>query len=425
MYAQAFRTFVRRIPVLSLIERYPKTSLGLGLMLCSPIADRYLQRRAKRVLSQPILDKLERGSGSDIALPDLPIRLEREKEFSNLKLVIDNSKKGYDVSKIGGKTFKVVLGPSGTGKTYLTRKLCKEYPFGVLYHEVFDPCVAAQELAHSSGMLLEPIGVFDLALSFVPRGRYRHYHVLPKNPTSALAYVLAKVGEQAARFKNKHGYPPTFVIDGADLIAKHDPKAFIALVDRAKFLANVGILQIVFVSSEGIVIPLLLRTSSSTREAPVVEVLDISEEDAVDFLKKEMPADLAKFVFSVTGGRLVHMIQAFEFYQMKCRPYSLESSRTKNLIESFLVIKYGENARLQALKQGDSRLQDEVIRLVFLRRNVTPNDIVKVLHTEKKAEVLKAVDDLLASKLFRYNAAGLVTFHSKIVEDFLKKDLSM
>ena len=103
----------------------------------------------------------------------------------------------------------------------------------------------------------------------------------------------------------------------------------------------------------------------------------------------------------------------------------MESSRTKNLIESFLVIKYGENARLQALKQGDSRLQDEVIRLVFLRRNVTPNDIVKVLHTEKKAEVLKAVDDLLASDLFRYNAAGLVTFHSKIVEDFLKKDLSM
>ena len=70
-------------------------------------------------------------------------------------------------------------------------------------------------------------------------------------------------------------------------------------------------------SSEGIVIPLLLKTSSSTGEAPVVEVLDIPEEDAVNFLKMKMPEDLAKFVFTVTGGRLAHMIQASRFYEMK------------------------------------------------------------------------------------------------------------
>ena len=87
-------------------------------------------------------------------------------------------------------------------------------------------------------------------------------------------------------------------------------------------------MQIVFVSSEGIVIPLLLKMSSSTREAPVVEVLDIPEEDAVNFLKHKMPEDLAKFVFSVTGGRLVHMIQASEFYQI-----NVCHSRWKHLMQ--------------------------------------------------------------------------------------------
>ena len=45
--------------------------------------------------------------------------------------------------------------------------------------------------------------------------------------------------------------------------------------------------------SEGGVIPLPLETSSSTKQAPVVEVLDIPEEDAVNFVKKDMPEDLA------------------------------------------------------------------------------------------------------------------------------------
>ena len=39
---------------------------------------------------------------------------------------------------------------------------------------------------------------------------------------------------QAVVFKEKHGYPPYFCIDGSGDLAKESPAAFIKLVDRAE-----------------------------------------------------------------------------------------------------------------------------------------------------------------------------------------------
>ena len=41
--------------------------------------------------------------------------------------------------------FSVVLGPPGTGKMLLTRKVCMENPVGVLYHEVFNPIACSSK----------------------------------------------------------------------------------------------------------------------------------------------------------------------------------------------------------------------------------------------------------------------------------------
>ena len=48
-------------------------------------------------------------------------------------------------------TFGVILGPCGTGKTYLTRLASNLYPTGVLYHEIFDPADFPQQLAKKVG----------------------------------------------------------------------------------------------------------------------------------------------------------------------------------------------------------------------------------------------------------------------------------
>ena len=92
-----------------------------------------------------------------------------------------------------------------------------------------------------------------------------------------MAYVL-DVAEQAVKFKKIHGYA-RFVIDGMDLLlAKKVPNIFTDLVDRAKYLSHSGSLRLISVSK---VMPLILSTTLHTRAAPVVEVVDISDEEAV------------------------------------------------------------------------------------------------------------------------------------------------
>ena len=54
-------------------------------------------------------------------------------------------------------TFGVVIGPSGTGKTYATRAACREgNPSWILYHEIYEPKLAAEELAKTAGMKINP-----------------------------------------------------------------------------------------------------------------------------------------------------------------------------------------------------------------------------------------------------------------------------
>jgi hypothetical protein len=47
---------------ITFIETYPKVSVGIGVLLSSPLIDRYLRRRAKSRLQSPILARLEAGS---------------------------------------------------------------------------------------------------------------------------------------------------------------------------------------------------------------------------------------------------------------------------------------------------------------------------------------------------------------------------
>jgi hypothetical protein len=64
-------------------------------------------------------------------------------------------------------------------------------------------------------------------------------------------------------FKNKYGYSPCLVVDGADLIAKKDPPLFTNLINHTKYLANSQTLQIILVSSEAIDIMMIDATSSN------------------------------------------------------------------------------------------------------------------------------------------------------------------
>ena len=153
--------------------------------------------------------------------------------------------------------------------------------------------------------------------------------------------MLDVVAEQAVKFKKIHGYA-RFVIDGIDLLAKKAPNIFTDLVDRAKYLSNSGRLRLIFVSSESKVMPLILSTTSHTRAAPVVEVVDISDGEAEKYLGRVMSKDLANQVVALVGGRFVHMMSALEIYKEagKDKENKMDVTNVMCLIKEYLVAKY-------------------------------------------------------------------------------------
>ena len=308
--------FIRRsVGVMSrAIKKYPKISC---VILCIPVAHYGLLVRADRRLRSPILSKLEEGSCPP-AIPPLEEvvgiigRPNVEEMVTQLVLPPAVQAKATMEQAATLKHFGVVLGPSGTGKTTIVRRLCARYRHGIIYHEVFDPRSLKDDLAKAVGMVTEPKNLVDLLLPYVSHN-YRQYHVLPDDNDKGLAglgvsYVLDEIAKAGRRFKSRHGSTPVLILDGVDLIAKLNPDAFIVLVDRAKFLANEGTLRVVLVSSEGSVMPLIAKTSSISRRAPVVEVVDIADEEAEALLSAVVPKDLAKGITTLVGGRFVHLL---------------------------------------------------------------------------------------------------------------------
>ena len=193
------------------VLKYPKAS---GLLMCAPFLHFYVRWRAERRLKAPILAALEKGT-SPRCLPLTSTWTDRsEVEQKLTQLITRPGRANVDV-----RSFGVVLGPSGTGKTALTRLVCRRHPVGTIYHEIYDPLSAAEELAKAAGLIISPEYFLDLVLSY-GSDYYRQYHTLPEDPAKAISYVLDKVSEQAQTFKSKHGYVPTFIIDGVDLVAK-------------------------------------------------------------------------------------------------------------------------------------------------------------------------------------------------------------
>lgn len=166
------------------------------------------------------------------------------------------------------------------------------------------------------------------------------YYELPKNPDESISYVLSIVGNRSRYLiqKKKLDRMPCFVIDGVDLIAKRNSVAFETLVKSAKLLANQGKLQVVLVSSEGHVMPFIQRSSEANRSSGVVEILDLTDGVAKDFLMKGeegkdgMPESLAIRTAKLVGNRIVYLRHASSLYM----ELSTESDFTEDIfLEKF------------------------------------------------------------------------------------------
>ena len=403
-----FRTATRFTRAAStMFTKYPKSSMAAAAVLSIPFAHYGLISRSRWRLETPILKKIEKGTKPKL-IPNF-VTIDRPSVEDDLNAILHPI-------KLDNK-FGVVIGPSGTGKTAVLRKLCLRRPEGIVYYEVFDPVCFAQDLGKAAGMVLRPTGVIDFVFSYLTQNSYPQYHVIP-NDESGVAYVLDKLGEQAEKFKSKYGRQPVLVIDGVDLLAKEDKQVFLKLVDRAKFLSNSRTVKVVLVSSEGSVIPLIKKSSSRSRMAKIVEVVDIPDDKALQYLMYAVPKELAEKIVPLCGGRFVHLLSAMLEYESVKRKNIDNIDIQFKYIKDFLLVHYVKRdmESVQTYPPNKRTLQKVIMNYVLSAGSIGEHAVKKVPVDADAASIKNEIDNLVSANLLRYQSDGSVIFHSRLVE---------
>ena len=299
-FVEFLQTFFRRKLVFNLFS-------GLALAVCGG----YLYfRETEEGITKEMVQVFEKGgvSGWENAFKteDSEASIERKIEMGLLSNLLDPKPKRI-------KQYGIVIGPHGVGKSTLVRQCIRqiEKPRGVVYflapavllpgfitkfrqtvgyRDPFDPMVRLRRWLHGEKETLDKVPLAEPEASWYP--------------------LEEKLLTVAQEFKILHKKPAVLVIDGADLIAKKNESFFATLQDFAKLGADMGVLRVVFISSDGVALNILQSRSAISRAAPVLEICEIDDSSAIEYLHKagvDMPrAELA--VSDVTGGSFALML---------------------------------------------------------------------------------------------------------------------
>ena len=126
---------------LTIITKYPKSSRVAAAVLSILFVHYGLLSLSRWRLETPILKKIEEGTKPELLPTFITIDRPSLEDDLNVLLHPDNE----------DDKFGVVIGPSGTGKIAMLRKVCRRRLEGVLYYEVFDPVCFAQDLGKRLG----------------------------------------------------------------------------------------------------------------------------------------------------------------------------------------------------------------------------------------------------------------------------------
>jgi len=209
--------------------------------------------------------------------------------------------------------------------------------------------------------------------------------------------------ETALHFKEKHGRQPVLVIDAADFIAKRDPAFMKELQDFAKTNADQGNLRTVFVTSEGTTLPLMMGSSSIER-GKVIEISDLTDQEALGYLlNRKVPEDRAKdAVANITGGRLI---------------------RLSNYAESYTSFPTNADYRKVFDERTGGSLKDLKIKEDHELFKKLLKDRAVGETAAKNLVDAKMIKDLLEANILAQHPNGTYTFHSRVVETYLRSQI--
>jgi hypothetical protein len=203
--------------------------------------------------------------------------------------------------------YGVVTGECGTGKSRAVQDDIAEleHPKGVVYFSPSSFKMFGRELAAAVGYTF----VFWDVVSALWRSLVgRLDDTIPpseEEPFYSVWCVQAALKKTAEAYWTAHGRPLVLVIDAADRAVTENAELLFDLQNFAKDCADAGTLRVVFVSSEGVALPLLQSRSAWSRAMQPLEVGQISDQEAVDYLQKRgvAPGDALDAVKTISGGR--------------------------------------------------------------------------------------------------------------------------
>lgn len=206
--------------------------------------------------------------------------------------------------------YVVVVGAAGTGKSTAVRKALLDLakPRGVVYF--LPPTLLS---GFSSGLAsalgyYRPIRWADRVARLLS-GESKEEPAAPPHASEqhaswqSLEPVLLSA---ATNYRDRHKAPAVLVLDGMDLVAREAPDLFLKVQDFAKKCADLGVLRLVLVFSDGAALPLLQSSSAITRADVIYEVGDIADEEASEWLRTHCAVDpdrAAALVSLIAGGR--------------------------------------------------------------------------------------------------------------------------
>ena len=324
------------------------------------------------------------------------------------------------VLKNTSKCYGIILGPAGTGKSYLVAKVCNDHSRYVIHHMITVPSLLPHELAEKVGMKLQP-NILDILIAYMAPG-YSSYFTLPTDFNEALNFVFRTINKEAKILKSK----VTIVLDGVDIVAKKSPNNFIQLIETCKYMADEGNINIVLVSSEGLIIPMIKQTSAHSRaHNHVIEVLDLSKKQTIDYLTK-FNVPNAELVYEFTGGRLIHLQQCIANYEglvSTGEAHTMSNNEIFTYMCKHLIV-WNVYPTLQSFDQ----LQEEKIKTTILNMicnkevvdiQILKNSCQDVCGTSSKFSFYNTLHEMVKCHLFRYTTRGGVTWHSSMIKTYV------
>ena len=386
------------------------------------VIDQGLKYRATSTKS--ILQMLEKGSRPCIPLNRV---VPREDIWSNIE---NTFLKGDGRINEG---FGIIFGPSGSGKTMAIRKACNDNPKGVLYVELKGmkkDYTLLDQITDQLKLKVKPVGIIDLALGHIS-SNYSTYHQLPADIHASLDYIFNLLTKASIQYKEQHQQMPVLFIDGCDTLAKSSPKIFDRLVHLAKVLINDKTLRIVFVSSDGKIIPLIQKSSALNRCAPMQEIGDIKEEQAVKFVcNHQIHTNVAKRVVDLLGGRLVYLNKAINNYMniIDVAPANLVKEITEGTVTEVALANLvkeitEEIIAIKTEPQREELLLHKHVAHKLLQQLSTKGYVTMADLKDKNSDVTQVKDAIrafMSVNLLRYNKYLYLTWHSRIEEKIFK-----